>query len=124
MQNNRMIIAREVGMALAVLALYLLTLLLPLHQAAASQRDLAALGFENLADWSVCSSLASESDADTDIAPVKCPAAGLAKWSPVEGNAASLVLPVLLHVADQAEATPVPDGRNRRTPAARAPPAA
>lgn len=37
---------REIGTALAVLSLYVLTLLLPLHQAAGLQNDLARLGFE------------------------------------------------------------------------------
>ena len=37
-------IAREMGTALAVLAVYVLVLLAPLHQAAGLQRDLSQLG--------------------------------------------------------------------------------
>ncbi|MBJ7577429.1 hypothetical protein JHC09_05970 [Devosia sp. MC532] len=80
MANRRHTLARETGIALAVLAMYVLTLLLPLHSAAGLQRDLNALGFSNLASWSVCSSIANDRDTDpTDPAALTCPATGVAK---------------------------------------------
>lgn len=73
-------ITRECGTALAVLALYLLVLLAPLHQAAGLQRDLEKLGFETASSWSVCAPLVQDENGDpTGSAIVKCPAAGIAK---------------------------------------------
>ena len=72
--------AREAGTALAVLAIYVLTLLLPLHQAAGLQRDFNALGFATLDAYSVCSSLALDRDgAPVDAAALSCPAVGVSK---------------------------------------------
>jgi hypothetical protein len=77
---RRRSIAREFGTAFAVLALYVLTLLLPLHQVAGAQRELNALGFETIGVWSVCASLTEDQDGDPQTATaVKCPAAGIAK---------------------------------------------
>lgn len=71
---------RETGIALAVLAIYVLTLLMPLHQAAALQRDLNAQGFATLDSWSVCQPLAQdESGAPVEASALKCPATGIAK---------------------------------------------
>lgn len=71
---------RETGIALAVLAIYVLTLLLPLHQAAGLQRDLNMLGFSTLESWSVCQSLATDEEgAPRDAAALTCPAIGVAK---------------------------------------------
>lgn len=71
-------IIREVGAALAVVALYMLVLLAPLHQAAGLQQDLAELGYEGPA-WSLCAA-GSAGDADGE-APFElaCPIAGLGK---------------------------------------------
>ena len=78
---RRRSIAREVGTAFAVLALYVLTLLLPLHQVAGAQRELSALGYETIGIWSTCESLTEDQDGDpTTAAAVKCPAAGIAKY--------------------------------------------
>jgi hypothetical protein len=80
MANRRHTLARETGIALAMLAMYVLTLLLPLHSSAGLQRDLNALGFSNLANWSVCSSIANDRDTDpADPAALTCPATGVAK---------------------------------------------
>lgn len=46
-------ILREAATAVAVLALYVLVLLAPLHQAAGLQRDLNALGYTSLDTWSI-----------------------------------------------------------------------
>lgn len=71
---------RETGIALAVLAIYVLTLLLPLHQAAGLQRDLNALGYATLESWSVCKSMAKdENGAPREAAALICPATGIAK---------------------------------------------
>ena len=71
---------RETGIALAVLAIYVLTLLMPLHQAAALQRDLNAQGFATLDSWSVCQPLAQdENGAPIEASALKCPATGIAK---------------------------------------------
>ncbi|QQR38810.1 hypothetical protein [Devosia rhizoryzae] len=71
---------REIGTALAVLAIYVLTLLLPLHQAAAQQRDLEELGYSTLSSWSVCAQLAEDEQGDPrQAAALSCPALGIAK---------------------------------------------
>lgn len=71
-------IARELGTALAVLSLYVLILLAPLHQAAGLQRDFDALGFASLDTWSICVPLTVDGSSEQpDIA--KCPFAGIGK---------------------------------------------
>ena len=72
-------IVRELGTALAVVALYLLVLLAPLHQAAGLQRDLAALGYQNQAAWSVCGALAQDEDGNRQPGQFRCALAGIAK---------------------------------------------
>lgn len=74
-------IGREVGTALAVLALYVLTLLLPLHQVAGMQRELSALGYETVGAWSVCEDAAASDEGEPGTAiAVKCPATGISKY--------------------------------------------
>jgi len=71
---------RETGIALAVLAVYVLTLLLPLHQAAGLQRDLNAIGYSTLDAWSICQPLAQDDNGDPhEAAALSCPATGVAK---------------------------------------------
>lgn len=71
---------REAGLAGALLAIYVLTLLLPLHQAAGLQRDFNALGYSTLGSWSVCQSLSQDQDgAPREAAALTCPATGVAK---------------------------------------------
>lgn len=73
-------IAGELGAATAVLALYLLVLLAPLHQAAGMQRELALLGFESSVSWSVCTSVAEAGRGDRETpTAAKCPLAGIGK---------------------------------------------
>lgn len=80
MPRHAAITMRELGATLAMLSLYVLILLAPLHQAAGLQRDLAGLGYETLAAWSVCEPLAAEDNGDPlGIPAIKCPAAGLGK---------------------------------------------
>lgn len=81
MLRGRQAIA-ETGRALALLGLYILLLLAPLHQAAGLQRDLAALGYETAGAWSICAPLAERGDGDTAPLIVKCPALGLGTQLP------------------------------------------
>lgn len=73
---------REVGTAFAVLAVYVLTLLLPMHQAAGLQRELAALGYETIGAWSVCEDFVptDKGGDQPEPAALKCPAAGIGKY--------------------------------------------
>ena len=72
-------IARELGTAFAVIAIYLLVLVAPLHQAAGLQRDLADLGFQSQASWSVCGALAQDEDGNRQPGEVRCAVSGIAK---------------------------------------------
>jgi hypothetical protein len=73
-------IGREIGSALAVLAIYVLTLLFPLHQASALQRDLGRIGYETIGAWSVCAPHEADRGGDPlHPALAKCPAAGIGK---------------------------------------------
>ncbi|MCR6636809.1 hypothetical protein [Devosia sp.] len=80
MPNRMRQIGREVGAAIAVLALYMLVLLAPLHQSSGLQRELARLGFESSVSWSVCTSVANpvRGDSETPTA-AKCPLTGAGK---------------------------------------------
>jgi len=69
--------AAETGRALALLAVYLLVILVPLHQAAGMQRDFAKLGYETEASWSICAPLGS--DGDQSAPQIKCPAHSIGK---------------------------------------------
>ncbi len=83
-------ITRDFGTAFAVLALYLLVVLAPLHQAAGLQRDLARLGFESSVSWSVCASLADHGDPNAPLL-AKCPATGIGKSDPLGPTPVALV---------------------------------
>ena len=74
--THRRTIGREIGTALAVLALYLLTILAPLHEARASQLAFEELGYTTLqSGWVLCSSTGSgQTDHDSPVS--KCPLAG------------------------------------------------
>jgi hypothetical protein len=62
-----------------VLALYLLTVLAPLHHARASQLVFADLGYVTLeASWLLCTP-AGLGDPDRDALVAKCPATGIGK---------------------------------------------
>lgn len=80
MPNRMRQIGREVGAAIAVLALYMLVLLAPLHQSAGLQRELARLGFESSVSWSVCTSVANPGRGDNETpTAAKCPLTGVGK---------------------------------------------
>ncbi|MHA6299823.1 hypothetical protein [Devosia sp. CAU 1758] len=94
MRKNWPIMARETGIALALLAIYVLTLLMPLHQAAAQQRDFNTLGFSTLESWSVCQPLAQDEDgAPIEASALKCPATATAK------HQLAALLPTVLDIA-------------------------
>lgn len=92
MSSRSRSLVRETGTALAVLAIHLLTLLLPLHQAAGLQRDLAKLGFEAHLEWSICGPAAAGDRGQQDPTALKCPAAGIAK------HEFAAIVPTTLHV--------------------------
>ena len=71
--------SREIGTALAVLAIYLLTVLAPIHQARASQLAFEELGYATTqSSWVLCTP-AGTIGQDQDITVSKCPAAGVGK---------------------------------------------
>lgn len=70
---------REVGTALAVVGIYILTLLLPLHSAAGLQRDLASLGYKSIGKVSICNPAEPANTAPDASLVVNCAAAGIAK---------------------------------------------
>lgn len=77
MQRKRNI-GREIGTALAVLALYLLTILTPLHQARASQLAFNELGYATLeTGWVLCGPTDTQNNTKPGIS--KCPVAGVGK---------------------------------------------
>lgn len=73
---------RDCGAAIAVLAIYMLVLLAPMHQMAGLQRVLAPLGFESSLSWSVCTSVADQTDDSGTPLAAKCPLAGVGKFEP------------------------------------------
>ena len=82
----------EVGTAFAVLALYLLTILAPLHHARATQLDFEKLGYETLqAGWILCVSGSPEGNKDQN-AVAKCKAAGIGKNDLVEPTPATILV--------------------------------
>lgn len=91
--HQRRSIGREIGTAFAVLAIYLLTVLAPLHHARASQLDFAALGYQTIAgSWVLCAPLDAQGpDSDASLI-AKCPAAGIGKDDLVEPAVAVIEL--------------------------------
>lgn len=70
---------KEMGAALAVLSIYLLTLLVPLHQAAALQSRFADLGYETVGALSICTAISESGTEDDAPSAFACPVTGLAK---------------------------------------------
>lgn len=71
-------IVKEVGTALAVLAMYSLMLLAPWHQASALQHDLAELGYATVGVVDICGPIADGGDERPD--ELKCHIAGIGKF--------------------------------------------
>ena len=85
--NQTRSIGREIGTALAVLAIYLLTVLAPLHHARASQLAFEELGYAMAqSSWMQCTPAGMDGE-DSDVLVAKCPATGVGK--------VELMLPVL-----------------------------
>ncbi|MEO9298874.1 hypothetical protein [Devosia alba] len=118
--NSTRSISSEIGTALAVLAIYLLTLLAPLHEARASQLAFEKLGYSTLqSGWVLCSSLStSDSDPDSETPVSKCPVTGVGK-SALVGPALDAVV---LDLGAIMLAAPRPVARVTVRPATIAPP--
>jgi hypothetical protein len=87
-------IGREIGTALAVLAIYLLTILAPLHEARASQLVFEELGYTTLqTGWVLCSS-AQSSGQNSNIPVSKCPVTGVGKPAAIAPGLNAVVLVV------------------------------
>lgn len=78
MSSNARMISREIGMALVVLAIWLLSLLVPMHQVSRLIGDLAEAGVVTVTDWSLCVSLDLEGE-ESDGPQTLCPAQGIGK---------------------------------------------
>ncbi|WP_246018438.1 hypothetical protein [Pelagibacterium montanilacus] len=116
-------LVRECSAAVAVLAVYVLTLLVPLHQAQATQDAFEVLGFEPLSGWSLCLAGETESPSPGGPQPV-CPVAGVGKTGMALPDLVAIPGPlaVVLRIGQPvlalAPIAPAPHG----TPPARAPP--
>jgi hypothetical protein len=85
---------REIGTAFAVLAIYLLTILAPLHQARASQLAFQELGYATVqTGWVLCTPLESPGEKN-EVLVGKCPAAGIGKHEAIAPAPAAMVLPI------------------------------
>lgn len=71
-------ILNETGKALAVLALWMLLLLAPLHQTSVLLHEMAKAGHDISGEWSICTTLAQRKDGKIGTVPV-CPAHGIGK---------------------------------------------
>lgn len=77
--SKQQTMVREVGTAFAVLAIYLLTILAPLHEARASQLAFEKLGYSTLeTGWILCAPQGTPGDND-EVLVGKCPATGIGK---------------------------------------------
>lgn len=91
--NHARSIGREIGTAFAVLAVYLLIVLSPLHQARASQLAFEELGYATAqSGWVLCSQ-AGTPDQDGDVFVAKCPATGVGKADLILPAAGALPVP-------------------------------
>ncbi|MFV0244524.1 MAG: hypothetical protein ACK5IB_05815 [Qingshengfaniella sp.] len=95
---------RETGMALAALAIWMLCLLTPLHQAAGALREMAKAGVDISGAWSICITLA-EGAADPDKSVPDCPAQGMAKTGLALGPA-PVVIALVGDLVDHVDARP------------------
>ncbi|WP_189424382.1 hypothetical protein [Devosia pacifica] len=123
--NGRHTVLKDLGAPLAVLAIYLLTLLTPLHHAAWLQKDFAKLGYEASSAWSVCTAI-NDADANQETPDaVHCPVAAIGKaqvFADVGGSAllAPIAVAGILVPADSDRHEPPLPARTRPHP--RAPP--
>lgn len=121
---RRMTWSREIGTALAVAAIWLLSLLAPLHHASNLGRDLAARGYEPAALWSLCDPTGSAAKGEQQAVFV-CPAQGIGKSDvllPTVETAPAVFLPILALLLIGAWRRPGLALAPYRLPRARAPP--
>ncbi len=116
---------RETGLALAILALWMLALLAPLHQSSGLLRVMAEAGHAVPAGWSVCATLDAKEGGKDHVIPV-CPAQGIGKSAlglPPPPSLPGAILP-LPRAAEFASAVARPHRAQNFTPGQpRAPPA-
>jgi len=94
--SNARSIGREIGLALAMLGLYLLTLLAPLHEARASQLAFERLGYATTEiRWVICTAGGIEGGEEAGVST--CPATGAGKAGLVPPLLAAL--PVMHRIA-------------------------
>ena len=92
-------IAREISRAVAVLAVYVLVLLAPLHQGAGLQHDLAKLGYSAPFTWSICAAALPGDGGDSSSVGITCPIAGIGKQDIVATEPGSVELDGILRTA-------------------------
>lgn len=101
MTNAKHMVVREIGMALAVLSIWLLSLLAPMHQISRLIGELSEAGIVTVADWSLCVPL--DLDGDGPEGPVSlCPAQGTGKsdlLAPAPATLIATAFPVFAFVA-------------------------
>lgn len=95
-------IAREISSAAAVIAVYVLVLLTPLHQASGLQRYLAELGHASSEAWSICGSTSPGDEEEAPSGGINCPIIGIGKQALVGAQAGSVDLDNVLRVAIRA----------------------
>ncbi|MBL4916379.1 hypothetical protein [Szabonella alba] len=116
---------RETGLALAILAIWMLSLLAPLHQSSGLLRVMADAGHQVPAGWSICITLDADGG-DKDHAIPVCPAQGIGK-SGLTAPPPPVMLAVLLQLPQAAAFSPAtprlhraqnsPPGQPRAPPA-------
>lgn len=95
-------IAREISRAVAVLAVYVLVLLAPLHQVAGLQHDLAQLGYSSPSTRSICAAALPGDGGDSNSDGITCPIAGIGKQDIVATEPGSVELDSILRIAVRA----------------------
>lgn len=91
MQSAWRSIGKEVGTAFAVLAMYLLLILAPWHQASALQHELSGLGYASLAAVDICGATDAAGD-EQGSSELKCHVAGIGKFDALVFEPGSIVL--------------------------------
>jgi hypothetical protein len=122
-------IARNIGVALGLFAMLVVTLLAPLHQAHAAYRDLAQANGELLAAAVIChgdgvSQADAPADPDRNDVTAKCPICSLAKQVGAVSVPVAAGMPAVWNVAParDAFAEPGPLATPERAAQPRAPP--
>lgn len=116
-------LTRRAGLTLALLGLWLMALLVPLHQASGVQRELVAAGHLAASGWTLCP--AHQQPGGDNHLPPLCPAQGIGKHDMALPPPAILPGRVLslARDADRPAARPVPrDARGFQPGQPRAPP--